>query len=326
MTDRTAGRGAPRIDRRTTLRGLGALAAGALSAPLGGCGGGPVHLPGLSTRGPARRIWRPQAANGASVLLVHGLGTRSALWDLPGTGGLAPTLAAAGYTVVAPELDPADDWPATLARIAALTDGPLFGVGLDLGGTALYRCPARFVGRVGIGAPIASGGFSAAVRGVLTAKGAPTWRSFERRTVGGQRVIRLLLTHGLPAAIHRPLLRSALSPMPAAQRRAWHAPGAGSPIPTLLPDLPPPGAQWGPTLVVTAPTDGLAPPWQCDPRGFDAQWPDLRVRTASRVNGDGREFNHLDLVLHPDARRRVWPTMIDWMRDTLDAHAARAGE
>ncbi len=319
MIDADGSRRPPQIGRRAALRALGSIAAGALGGPLGGCGGGPVHLPGLTGDRPPRRIWRPQRANGATALLVHGLGTRSALWDLPGSGGLAPTLAAAGYTVIAPELDPAGDWSATLTPIAAAVRGPLFGIGLDLGGTALYRCPARFTGRIGVGAPIASGGFSAAVRGVLTADGAPTWRSFERHRVGGRRVIRLLLTHGLPAKVHRPLIRAGLAPMPAAQRRAWHTPGAGSAVPRLLPDLPPPGPAWGPTLVVTAPTDGLAPPWQCDPHGFGADWPELRVRTASRVNGDGREFNHLDLAVHPDARRRIWPMMIDWMNGTLEA-------
>lgn len=309
-----------RPDRRRALRlACGGLTAAALGGPLGGCGAGPVYSSRRAPDGPLRHIWTPQGPSRATILLVHGLGTRAAIWDLPGAGGLAPALARAGFEVIAPELDPGADlagWRARLESIATKIDGPLFGVGLDLGGTALYGLKGAFVGRVGIGAPIASGGFSAAMRGVLTAPGAPTWHGLGRRTVGGRSVVRLLLTHGLPARIHRPLVRHGLNPMPEAMRRAWYGPGADSPVPELLPELPPPGPEWGPTLVVGAPTDGLAPPWQCDPRGFGLDWKGLRSLVASRLHGHGREFNHLDLVVHPDARRRLWPSIVRWLEET----------
>lgn len=295
------------------------MAAGALGGPLAACGGAPVPRPLRSEHGPPRTLWRPLGATRATVVLVHGLGTRATLWDLPGSGGLAPALAREGYTVVAPDLGHLDTlarWRAALAEVVETLAGPVVALGLDLGGTAIYGVPG-LAARIGIGAPIASGGFSAAMRGVLTAPGAPSWQALARRTVGGRSIVRLVLTDGMPASVHRPLVRDALSPMPLTLRRSWFAPGAGSPVPTLLPDLPAMGAGWGPTLVVAAPGDGLAPPWQCDPRGFGIDWPGLELQAPSRVNGHGREFNHLDLAAHPDARRRVWPSILAWMAERI---------
>lgn len=310
---------------------LGALGGAALV----GCGGA-ARRPPDRRRGldPPRTLWRPVGESRGTVLLVHGLGTRPAIWDLPGSGGLGPTLARAGFTVIAPDLSGRPDpggWRAAIEAICAGLERPPLGVGLDLGGTALFGARASFAGRVGVGAPLASGGFSAAMRGVLTAPGAPTWRDLGRRTVGGRSVVRLVLTDGLPARIHRPLVRQALAPMPLTLRRAWYGPGAASPVPSLLSGgsgwgLPAPGAGWGPTLVVAAPGDGLAPPWQCDPRAFGHRWPGLTLRAPSRVNGDEREFNHLDLVVHPDARRRVWPSIVGWLEErTLEARRASPG-
>lgn len=295
------------IDRRQFLIGAAGLAA----AGLAGCATAPAPAP-LATGDPPRRIWPEAGAARGTALLAHGLGFTGRMWDLPGAAGPAPALARRGWRVVAAELAGDLDAAATLTRLAALAlPRPLIGLGLDLGGAALLAADG-LDGVVAFGAPIASGGFSPAMRHLLTAPGAPTWRDLARKGLAGVPLDRLLLSADLPVAVRGPLMRDALAPMPLAVRAAWYQPGAAAPIPTPLPVL---ETLRGPrpTLCVLAPADALAPPWQCDPHAFGVRGPALTRIHPTRANGFGREFAHLDPVLHPDARRTVWPMVFEWM-------------
>lgn len=290
---------------------------------LPGCGAAPRPAPSLGGD-PPHRAWAPPAEPRATVVLVPGLGTNGLVFDLPGAGGLAPALTRLGYRVVAAE-PPADLAAATAAldRLAARYPGPTIGLGLDLGGTALYPT-ARYDALITIGAPIASGGFSPAMRRVLTAPGAPTWHTFARDTLRGVPLTRVLLTRGLPERIHRPLRREAFTPMPAALRAAWYRPGADRPVPEPLPALDA-LRRPRPTLCVLSPADALAPPWQCDPTAFGLRRDGLTRLYPTRANGFEREYDHLDLAVHPDARRELWPQLFDWLDETLANTTATAG-
>lgn len=314
------------IDRRQLLRGgvgalLGrALIGGGLASALSGCGATPT--PEALTGGRGQR-WRPRGPARSTVVLAHGLGLSPAMWDLPGYGGLAPALAWRGHRVISPAL-PAegtlDDWTAALEASAAAHHGgtPVIGVGLDLGGTALYRA-SSFAAVATIGAPIARGGFSVAMKRVLGAPGRTTWAALGSMKIGRWPLSRLILTHGLPATVWRPLLAQALRPIGDPLRRLWSGSAIGEPVPILAEELAPPvTARTRPTLVMSAPTDGLAPPWQCDPAAFGIRWDGLERRRFSRATGAQREFNHLDLVIHPTARLDVWPGLLDWIESRLD--------
>lgn len=297
------------------LGGLAGIGLGGLAGiGLGGCASAPIPAPPLVGE-PRHRIWNPTATPRGTVLLAAGLGTDSRLWDLPGAGGLAPALARRGLRVVALDLPPGDlaECTAAVTRLAAALPGPrpLIGLGLDLGGTALLGADG-LDGVIALGAPVASGGFSPATRFVLTAPGAPSWAELSRHTLGGVPLHRLLLSADLPAHVHRPLLRGALAPMPLALRADWYAPGAAQPIPVPLPVLET-VRRPRPTLLVLAPADALAPPWQCDATAFGVRREGLARVHPTRANGFEREFNHLDLVLHPDAQRRVWPVIFEWI-------------
>lgn len=304
------------IDRRACLTRLG----GALTlAALPGCGGAPRPAPRLGGD-PPHRAWAPPAEPRATVVLVPGLGTNGLVFDLPGAGGLAPALVRLGYRVVAAELPADADLAAATAaldRLAARSAGPTIGLGLDLGGTALYGATG-YDALITLGAPIASGGFSPAMRRVLTAAGAPTWRTFARDTLRGTPLTRIVLTDGLPDHVHRPLRRSAFAPMPSALRDAWYRPGADRPVPHPLPVLDA-LRRPRPTLCVLSPADALAPPWQCDPAAFGVRHDALTRLYPTRANGFEREYPHLDLAIHPDARREIWPQIFAW----LDENAAR---
>lgn len=300
------------IDRRQWLAG----AAGIAALGLAGCGAAPAPAP-LASGDPPRRVWSEAGAARGTVLLAPGLGFTGRLWDLPCVGGLAPALARRGWRVVAAEL-PGDLAASTaaLTRLAALDlPRPLIGLGLDLGGTALLGADG-LDGLVLIGAPIASGGFSPAMRYVLTAPGAPTWRELAGKGLAGVPLDRLLLSADLPANVRRPLLRDALAPIPLAIRAAWYRPGAAAPIPAPLPILDA-LRRPRPTLCVLSPADTFAPPWQCDPSAFGVRHPALTRIHPTRANGFGREHGHLDPVLHPDARRAVWPTIFEWLDQRL---------
>lgn len=301
------------------LGGLAGIGLGGLA----GCASAPAPAPPLVGE-PRHRIWNPTGTARGTVLLAAGLGTDSRLWDLPGTGGLAPALARRGLRVVAIDLPPGNlaECTAAVTRLAAelRVDGmtgrrPLIGLGLDLGGTALIGAEGLDA-IIALGAPVASGGFSPAMRFVLTAPGAPRWAELSRHTLGGVPLHRLLLSDGLPAHVHRPLLRDALAPMPRALRTDWYAPGAAQPVPVPLPVLDA-VRRPRPTLLVLAPADALAPPWQCDATAFGVRRDGLVRVHPTRANGFEREFNHLDLVLHPDAQRRVWPVIFEWIDQQL---------
>ena len=229
------------------------------------------------------------------VVLVPGVGTDGAVFDSPGAS-LAEGLRRAGHAVRV--LDTHDDVAAELRATGARYPGlDLYAVGLDLGGTALYRAAPEVEslrGVVGIAAPVAFGGASRALRFLFT-RAPATWRD------APPRIVRTLLSSGW-----RSETAAAFSRAPLDLRR-WAQLDAGRPVPVpyatdalrARPDLR--------VLVITAPADGVAPPWACDPVAFGLRWPGLERLWVSRANDFSMEYRHLVLLLHPRAPAEIYP-------------------
>ena len=120
----------------------------------------------------------------AVVVLVHGLGTRAALWDLPETGRLARRVWRAGYAVYTLDLnfsEDSDSLSVTRKNLRNVLQAisrthrqqKIFGIGHDIGGTLLYQILAdsnsQLDGVIGVGAQFGFGGYSKAVQALLDA-------------------------------------------------------------------------------------------------------------------------------------------------------------
>ncbi len=232
----------------------------------------------------------------ALVVLVPGVGTDGRVFDLPGAS-LVNSLQHAGHEVRV--LDTHLD----LAQKLGPIDRPFYVVGLDLGGTTAYlaapRTP-RMLGVVGIGAPVAFGGATAAMRHVFRTRPA-TWRA------APDHAVQVLLGTGW-----RPETAAAFPRVPLSISR-WAGLDGGRSVPRAAAidalrerrDLR--------VLVITAPADGVAPPWMCDPAAFELKRPGLSSVWITRANGFSMEYRHLDLLLHPRAPGEIHPLIERWL-------------
>ena len=115
------------------------------------------------------------------MVLVHGLGTRAVVWDLPESGRLARRIWRAGYAVYALDLnfvDGTDSLAKTRenlrAALLAISPAPRqesARIGHDIGGTLLYQILAEsnssLDGVIGVGAQFGFGGYSKALEALF---------------------------------------------------------------------------------------------------------------------------------------------------------------
>ena len=277
----------------------------------------------------------------AVVVFVHGLGTNARIWDLPEVGGLARRVWRSGYGVYTVDMVGLEDEASAEApykvrknRLGQLLSilskrhpgVPLLGVGHDIGGTLLYHLASEtgspLAGVVGLSAPVAFGGYSKAVTQLLNAPaelGRATLHWPELDSLGGSQrlaneatLTELLLTTELPSRERRLFFTQALEPMSRSFLESIARRGHQKHVPTLDPVFR--GERRHiPILAIMAPSDGLAPPWQCDWKGLGVNDVQIERLFLTRSNGNAIEYNHLDMVLHPRASREVHPKIMDWI-------------
>ena len=277
------------------------------------------------------------------VVFVHGLGTNAQVWELPGIGGLATAVWRLGYLVYTVDMQGAgDSWregifadrpddstvrlwsrhvELVLGQLAARHPAlPLVGVGHGIGGTALYHALGSgfdgLSGLVAIGAPLDFGRATRAFDLLLTMPdrlGLPAvaWRQLAGVQLAPQFATRrgfegLLLSEHLPDDVRRAFYRSVSSHMSRSLLRSIREQSSGREVATRNALVDALGkSKLPPILMLTAPSDGTAPPWQCDPAGLGLRRSEFERRYVTQSNGDSMEYNHLDLLLHPRARRDV---------------------
>ena len=253
----------------------------------------------------------------AVVVLVHGLGTRAALWDLPETGRLARRVWRAGYAVYTLDLnfsESSDSLSVTRKNLRNVLQAisrthrkqKVFGIGHDIGGTLLYQILAdsnsQLDGVIGVGAQVGFGGYSKAVQALLDAaktKSNLMWPMLDAVTIsksspGDVSVSELLLSSSLPEKTRMAFYGRALSKMPATLLQEISALGNAEPVPVLDPLLALHRKKiTEPVLAIMAPSDGLAPPWQCDPGSFGLGKESMRagwLRSAVRRRSPNGEM------------------------------------
>lgn len=282
-------------------------------------------------------VFEPQAV----VVLVHGLGTNAAIWDLPETGRLARRVWRAGYAVYTLDLnftDGEDSLGATRQHLSDVLTAlsrrhrgqKVIGIGHDIGGTLLYQllydAQPRLDGVIGIGAQVGFGGYSKALLALFSAaKSAPsiTWPMLDNLELSKAlhtdiRVSELLLSSSLSEKARFTFYNQALSRMPSSVLNEIYLLGSKHPVPVLDPLIASTKAQIDlPVLAIMAPSDGLAPPWQCDPKVFGMRQKLTRSVYLTRANGESMEYNHLDMLLHPVASREVFPLVMDWLEEQV---------
>lgn len=249
--------------------------------------------------------------HGVPVVLLPGMFDNRRLYLWPGGGGLADTLAGAGFAVWIVErrgtggmaLSPRAragweevvcvDLPAVQRLIATHTDVPAFWVGHSFGGVALARAAAETMQRSQIaGLVLVNSAVDIpllANRIVAATLGSRLWRGvFPARRFG-------LGPEDEPVAA----LADAIS-WGAAERT-----GAG--LSTVL------SAVDVPLLVFTAPRDAIAPAARCDRLARPFAGTDARVQSAARRTGFSRNHSHESPLLHPAAVTDVFPFLRDWL-------------
>ena len=219
----------------------------------------------------------------AVVVLVHGLGTRAVVWDLPESGRLARRIWRAGYAVYALDLnfvDGTDSLAKTRENLRAALlaisrqhrDKKVLGIGHDIGGTLLYQILAEsnssLDGVIGVGAQFGFGGYSKALEALFRAAAsqpALTWPmldgvSISRAGPGDVSVSELLLSSSLPEKTRLAFYSKALSRMPSGLLREIGALGHEEPVPVLDPVLAASKAQMaGPILAIRSVRWFIAP-------------------------------------------------------------------
>ena len=231
------------------------------------------------------------------VVLIPGAGTDARVFDLPGAS-LEASLRDAGHEVRV--LDGHDRLTAKLRTI----DRDFYAVGLDLGGTAAYLAAPdlpRMRGVVGIGAPVAFGGATAALRHLFRVR-PRAWKDAPAKAV------RVLLGTGWRSETAEAFPRAPLS------LERWAGLDGGRPVPQAAAIGALRARRDLDVLVVTAPADGLAPPWMCDPAAFGLDRDNIEVTWVSRANGFSFDYRHLDLLLHPNAPGEIHPLIERWLR------------
>lgn len=257
---------------------------------------------------------------GQPVLLVLGPEADEGLYGWEGKGprprgGLAPYLARRGFQVW---ITTHDDLAAAIDHVRTASGaGQISLVGHGLGGTACYRHLATAGTTEGVaqlvtlGAPYRWSTRSPLLDEVLGELGDPDTARYsqlagtETRTTPGD--LFAVSLSGLPVRRGPELLarareagavtrRAALDDLP-----AWVA--GASPLPTLE----------GRALLLCGEIDRIAP---CEEawRARDALGPNAAIHKLGYMNLDRLDFGHLDLILTPEARRRVFPVVARFLR------------
>ncbi len=258
--------------------------------------------------------------NGPPVILVTGPEADAGLylWSddaAPGRRGLAPSLTRRGFQVW---IAAGDDLPAAVEHVLAAAGAAQVSlVGHGLGGTACYRYLARtpdpsVIERlVTLGAPFSWQPRSPLLEEVQLRLADPDVARYsqlagrESGTTGGD--LFAASTTALPPDRHPALLRRA--------REAGSIPHRAA-----LDDLP----GWvagatdlatleAPALVLCGGLDRIAP---CEEawRARDALGPTAAFHKLGYMNLDRLDYGHLDLVLTPEAHRRVFPLVARFLR------------
>lgn len=295
----------------------------------------PVAMTGPQAPGLPMQVERwPQETPGDAVVLVHEVGLKSAVWSAEEGMGLVNALWKAGLQVFAVEFDT----PSSLQSLAADLTTTLSGlremfptsrwfvIGHGLGGTAAYLAASQgapLAGLVALGAPLTFGGSTAAFRALLErarevgSESAPSWSSVRDEALipttallGGAE--RMVITTGWPEEHRDAFYRQAVGTLPAALLGQLRD-AAQATLPTSPEFFPGLRRALMTMLIITAPADGLAPPWQCDPFTLGLRRNTIERVYLTRANGTETEYNHMDLVWHPNARREVLPLVVDWL-------------
>jgi predicted alpha/beta hydrolase/uncharacterized protein YndB with AHSA1/START domain len=257
------------------------------------------------------RVTRIGAGSGVPVVLVPGMFDNRRLYVWPGGGGLAATLAGAGFDpwiverrgtggVAVPDGVRAGwdeavrvDLPAVQGLVAAATARAAFWIGHSFGGVALARAVAETMRRSDVAGLVL---VNAAVDIPLLANPliTATVRARMWRGVFPARLLRLGPEDEPVAAF--------------ADAIAWGAAerASGSLSEAL-------GAVDMPVLALTAPRDLLTPAARCARLAQSFTGPDRRVQSAARRHGFARNYSHESPLLDPAAATDVFPFVCDWL-------------
>ena len=272
----------------------------------------PLLIVLLVAAGPAAADPVHTGGNGPPVLLVAGPEADEGLYTWPDGGGLAPFLARRGFSTWIAGFD---SLGADVEHVVAATGADEVSlIGHGLGGTAIYRyladapgdAPLRCV--VVLGAPVGLAPSSPLREAVFVAaaEGTPRWSLLAFRTApfdtAGVDLFAAAMTATPDEADVWRRAREAgalASTPPMADLEGWI--GEAADLATV--DFP--------VLIACGEKDRMAP---CE-EAWRAR--DLTGGTFHKVgymNLDGGDYGHLDLVLTDQARRRVFPAVVRFLR------------
>lgn len=263
------------------------------------------------------RVTRIGEGRGLPVVMLPGMFDNRRLYLWPGGGGLAETLADAGFDAwiverrrtggVAATAGVRAGWeemvrvdlPTAQGLVAAHNGCPAFWVGHSFGGVALARAAAETMQQSQIAGLVL---FNTAVDVPLLANPIVTATVRSRMWGGAFPARRFRLgPEDEPVAA----LEDAIS-WGAAERARGQLSAALSAV-----DVP--------ILAFTAPRDVIAPATRCDRLTQPSVGRDLRVQSLARRHGFARNHNHDTSLLHPVAPTDVFPFLRAWL-------ATRTGE
>ena len=190
-----------------------------------------------------------------------------------------------------------------------------FLLGHGVGGGIVYRLLAansRLNGVIALNVPFSSGGstraFRTFVEKVTAHQGRRVpWTTFLGTSMGKSTLGELLLGKGDFAPEYA-------QPMDAERLRSYLGDGLDSPTPfknhwvkdlAAQPDIR--------ALIFLGAHDGWSPPWQCDPTLFGLVRGNITREHLTRANGQATEYNHLDLLLGPNAKADVFEPIVEWL-------------
>lgn len=263
------------------------------------------------------RVTRIGEGRGVPVVMIPGTFDNRRLYLWPGGGGLAKTLADAGFDAwiverrrtggVAAAAGVRAGWeemvrvdlPTVQGLVAAHNDSPAFWVAHSFGGVALARAAAETMQQSQIAGLVL---FNTAVDVPLLAN--PIVAATVRARMWGEAFPARRFRFGpedepvaaLDDAISWGATERALGQLSAALSRV---------------DLP--------LLAFTAPRDVISPATRCDRLAQPSVSTDRRVQTLARRHGFARNHNHESPLLHPVAPTDVFPFLSAWL-------ATRTGE
>lgn len=277
-----------------------------------------------------------------TIVLVHDRGMSSAIWDHP-AGGLAPYLWGEGHRVVTiegfgtrngyqpsaytDEVASVEDalWKRLTLQIAKkYPKSSLILLGHGYGGRRIYEQALQLPqvdGAVALNIPLSLGGSSKALKRALSEvrQGKSKWSilrklPFVPQHAKAKQLGDLLLSRSISPEtwqyfdemVEAPLHLSGIV------HRMKNEISFPVPVENNLVRLI--RARWEkPILLLLASHDGWVPPWQCDPAVFGIKKPSMTRQFLTRANGDAMEYNHLDVVSHPQAENDVFPRIADWL-------------